>query len=394
MRVFLVWMIVALTGQLIGDLSARQVELDFPGLKHRVKVFLPEGHDPTKKYPTIFFYHGAGGEPDTSMLRHHTRDKGWIIVGMAYYQLGPVSYDSKSLGEQKHLMGSVRNYLKTKYGLDPQRCYVAGFSKGGWLSDMLLQSDPSLAGGVILGAGHLDQVKSTPSRHRKNKPVFIGIGRKDPNYPFALQAVTFHRKLGAATTFESWLELGHTLPEDGSHGLHQWLAIQANTIAKQQALSEMQEALKDAQELKPLARWDRLRHLRDLPYSKLLGEGWRSKLSESITVLEQNEGISKESEALNAHRKLIRQEIQANTLENMLAVHPAYLQLSERYEGTRQAKLAFHDYERTARRIQSFAKQKGKAAKKSVAPPGPATKPEKIDLPTNRRRIPDNPLIR
>jgi len=387
-----------------GVALARQLELDFPGLAHRVKVFLPEGHEVGKSYPTLFYYHGAGGEPSTARMRLYTRDRDWIIVGMSYYQAGAVTFNIDSLGKQKHLLGSVKNYLKTKYGTDPRRCYVAGFSKGGWLSDMLLQLDPDIAGAVILGAGHLDQVKKSPKRYRKEKgkgkPVFVGIGRMDPNYPFALQAVTFHRGLGATTTFEVWPEIGHTLPEDGSHALYQWLALRAKSVdeLRSTAKKEMNLALGDALELEPLAQWDRLRQLRNLPFASLLGKGWIGKIDAKIATLEQSGKILKEKEALAAHRKLIRQEIKKNTVDNIVQVHAAYQALAEKYSGTRQGKLARHDYERTAARINHFSKQK-KSTVRTAGNGGEkkepaAEKPKKIDLPTNRRRIPKNPLIR
>lgn len=391
MRIFLIVCLCSLV--CLGRVSARQLELAFPGLTHRVKVFLPENHEPGKKYPTLFYYHGAGGKPDTSLMRHYTRDQDWIVVGMAYYQLGSVTFDSDSLAEQKHLLGSVQNHLTLKYGLDAKRCYVAGFSKGGWLSDMLIQLDSDLAGAVILGAGHLDQVKKTPKRYRKNTPVFIGVGRKDPNYPFALQAVMFHRGLGAATSFEVWPELGHTLPPDGSHALYQWLAMRAKSPASLRgtAKKEMHDALATALKLPPLDQWDRLRQLRDLPYAQLLGKEWKVKVDRYLSTLEEKDLIKKESIVLEAHRKLIRKEVKKNSLENIVHVQPAYLALSDKYPNTRQGKIARHDYERTTKRLHSFSEHKKKNPTKKPQDPD---QPKKVDLPTNRRRIPKNPLIR
>ncbi|NWK55199.1 hypothetical protein HW115_06230 [Verrucomicrobiaceae bacterium N1E253] len=391
------WLITLMVLVTAGVLSARQVELGFPGLEHRVKVFLPEGHDQSKKYPTVFYYHGAGGAPDTSYLRLHTRDKHWIIVGMAYYRLGSVSYDAKSLENARHLFRSVQNHLKVKHGLDPQRCYVAGFSKGGWLADMMLQSEPGLAGGVILGAGHLDKVKANPARYRNKKPVFVGIGRKDPNYPFALQSVMFHRKQGAASTLEIWNELGHTVPEDGSHGLHQWLAIQGQgaTALRAVAKREMQLAYDEALERKPLARWDRLRQLQKLPYAALMGKAWVADLERRLAELEQSDPVRQEVKVLALHRKWVLQEIKVNTMENMMKVHPEYQKLADQYSGTRQATLAQHDAERTAVRIEQFAKQ-ASARKDKTEHKRDSKRPAKsdVDLPTDQRRIPRNPLIR
>lgn len=372
--------------------SARQLELDFPGLAERVKVFLPEGHDPKKKYPALFYFHGAGGKPDTSLMRHYTRDKNWIIIGMSYYQQGPTSFDKKSLDDLRHLYRSVQNHIKVKYGLDPTRCYVAGFSKGGWVCDMLVQSDPDIAGAVILGAGHLDQVKKSPRRYAKNKPMLIGIGRKDPNYPFALQAMMFHRGLGASTVLEVWNDLGHTVPPDGAHALYQWLLMQVKSTAvlRPIAQKEMQDAVIEALEMKPLAQWDRLRHLRQLPYVRLMSKAKVAQLDGIISELEVRDPVKRELAVLNEHRKLIRLEIKKNSLESVLQVHPAYLALSEKYPNTRQAKLARHDYDRTTARVDHFIKQKKTKPQESSTP----IKPKKVDLPTKKRRIPVTPFIR
>lgn len=383
--------------------EARTIELEFPGLRERIEVFLPENHDPSKKHPTLFWYHGAGGKPDTSMMRHHTRDRDWIIVGMTYYQKGSYQLSPQSLNKTRTLFQSVQQHLKGKYGLDPARCYVGGFSKGGWVSDLLIQSEPGLAGAAIFGAGHIDQIKSKPSRHRRNKPLLVGIGRKDGNYPFALQAILFHRKLGAHTTLETWLDLAHAFPENGSHALHQWLALQAQTAQSQASLlktakQEMQQALKASSELAPLPRWNRLRHLRNLPYSELLGEAWISKLDQQISELASTEPVKSEARALVAHRKATQLEIKANTLDNMINAQTAYQKVASQYQHTRQGQLANFDQNRCGVRIQHFIKlQKTQGSEDSPSAPSDDRRknamPE-VKPPTNKRRVPNNPLIR
>lgn len=391
------WLIGLLCLQVMmgGWSQAREMELGFPGLTHRVKVFLPDDRDESKRYPVLFYYHGAGGEPDTSWMRHHAGERDWIVVGMAYYRLGSVVYDEQGMAKQRHLLGSVKNHLVTKYGADAKRCYVSGFSKGGWMTDMLLQLDRSLAGGVILGAGHVVQMKSRPDRHPSKRPVYIGIGRRDPNYPFSLQGLVFHRKLGAQTMFESWPGVGHSMPEPGAEGLRQWLMVQAQLAAevRVRAKSVMRGGIERSESMNAVARWQELRRLQKLPYHAFLNQVTQVDLAEVIKQLEGTEAVRRELEVEQKHRQLIRQEINANTLENMLQVWPRYLALAEQFPESEQAELIRYDYERTGRRIEHFRKQPAPAAKKPevVTPEQPE---RKIDLPTNRRRVPGNPLIR
>ena len=152
------------------------------------------------------------------------------------------------------------------------------------MADLLLQAEPDLAGGVILGAGHLYKAKpmGQTSRSKKTKgkgrPVFIGVGRLDGNYPFGLRAVLHHRSAGARTTFEAWRGLAHAFPQDGSTALQQWFCMRLYPELKLRpvAQKEMQSELDDALKLEPYTQWIRLSQLRDYPYSQILGEDWKT----------------------------------------------------------------------------------------------------------------------
>ncbi|MFK7912257.1 MAG: hypothetical protein AB8F34_16915 [Akkermansiaceae bacterium] len=364
------------------------MELGFPGLKHRVKVVLPEGHDPAKKYPAILYYHGIGGEPDTSLIQYHTGGQQWIVVGMTYFQLGKFNMSRETMGKELTLLHSVKRHLQTKYGMDASRCYVAGFSKGGWLADMFLQSDSSLAGGVILGAGHLHKYHKTPVKYRKKKPVFIGVGRLDGNYPFALRAVLHHRKMGGRVTMEEWPDLGHAFPKEGSEALTQWLALRLVKPAGTDVIEqEMERLLADAIKLTGIKKWNELKRIRALPYAVVLGKDWLKQVDASIKAVEAQAEVKKEAKALEQHRKLLYTEITERSVEKLTEVSDGYAELLADYSDTQQAKLAELDRRRIARQIEFIKENKDAFQDEEKKPVTPK-------FPEGRRRIPINPLVK
>lgn len=370
--------------------SAKVIELGFPGLTHRVKVVLPDGHDPAKKYPAILYYHGVGGEPDTSLIQQHIGGQPWIVVGMSYFQLGQFAMSREAMVKELTLMRSVKRHLQTKYGMDSSRCYVAGFSKGGWMADMFLQADKSLAGGVILAAGHLHKYHKTPVKYRKKKPVFIGVGRLDGNYPFALRGVLHHRKMGGIVTMEEWPDLAHAFPKDGSEALTQWLALRSVTKPKNtnSIKQQMERLLADASKLTGFKQWNELKRIRALPYAKVLGKLWLKQVDDSIKKTEAVPSVQKEAKALVQHRKLLFREITERSLEKMKEINFGYIKFLAEFNGTSQAKLADADRQRIVSQIK-FLKENQVAV-----PEDEKKQPTKPNFPNNKRRIPGNPLVK
>lgn len=376
--------------------SAKTIELGFPDLKYRVQVELPDNHDPSKKYPAVFYYHGIGGKPDTSLMREHVDGREWIVVGMTYYQQGGFTYTPEALRKERILLRSVRMNLAEKRGLDQKRCYVAGFSKGGWMADLLLQAESSLAGGVVLGAGHLYKPGgSSVARKSKGRPVFVGVGRLDGNFPYSLRAVVYHRSLGAQTTFDLWHGLKHALPKDGSTALQQWFSARVHPAAKLRPVAhkEMLGELAAAKLLAPYPQWIRLRQLKDYPYSGILGESWKKSLDGKIAALESVAPVQTEAGFLKLHRKLLIREIKEATLIGMAKINMGYQELIRKAPSSKQAELARHDHQRTQQLYLQF-KEQDKAAKDRAKEPVSPTEPIAPKDPERRRRIPKNPLIK
>ncbi|NNM28799.1 MAG: hypothetical protein HKO57_04715 [Akkermansiaceae bacterium] len=381
-----------------APLDARTVELGFPDVKERVQVSFPANHLPGKSYPAVFYYHGTNGKPTTELIRAHTGPDDWFVVGMAYAQTGKFTFTPETLEAEALILRSVIRHLGAGHGLDPKRVYVAGFSKGGWISGLLMQRERTLAGAVILGAGHIHRVDQSPAKFKRPPAVFIGIGRRDGNYPFSLRAVSFYRGLGAATTMETWHGLGHRFPPDGSPALRQWLqarirpAADLRTAAAAWAADRPRELAAIAD---PVDRWVALLDAEQAPFFRYLDAAQKAAFTSKREALERTAAVKPEAAFLARHRKLLRSEIATHSKENYESLLKAYLDLSTAAAGTRQGEIARHDHQRIERLLKHFDAQE-ELRKDDLQPFGPEPEDDPFvpKSPVSPPRIPANPLVR
>ncbi len=366
-------------------LAAKDLSLEIPSLRHPVKVSLPENFDPSKKHPTLFYYHGTSGRPTTDLMRTHAGPNDWIIVGMTYTHRGRFTLSKESMAAELKAYHSVRQQMIAQHSSDPDKLYTSGFSLGGWYSDLMLQAEPSLAGGIIIGAGHAQIPPGALAKYATKKPVHIAVGRNDPNYLFTLKAFLYHRKLGGNVSMEVWQNLAHTYPQTGSDSIRQWLKLQNNSSDDLAATAEkeLNQFLSKAKSLAPLAQWDRLREIKEMPYYKLSSKEWQTDFKKVLATLEASPVIATEVPLYREHRRLHHQEITNQTLTTIKKVNAAYLNLSSKFPKTRQAKLMEEDFKRT------------EAILKQIKVVPSEKKPTEVpSSPIPQRRIPGNPLIR
>lgn len=370
--------------------NARNFEIEVPGLPYPIKVSLPENHKPGEKHHTIFYYHGTSGRPTTSLMRNHTGSKDWIVVGMTYQQKGTFTLNADTWQAERKAYHAVRKIMVENHGTDPDHLYLAGFSKGGWHTNLMLQSEPTVSGGIIMGAGHLHPAPTTLKKYASAKPVYIGIGRSDGNYPFALNALLYHRKMGGNPTLEVWPTLGHDFPDNGSPSLTQWLKMRLHPSEKltSSAIRELDQSILEASTLKPLEHWDRLREIKEMPHFQLTPKTWQKSFALKLSAIESNPGVKIEARLFAQHRRLLHQEITNNTLASLKKVNLAYLNLSSRHPETRQGKLLEEDFVRTEKLLKHFEEQE------KLRPRKPKPIEPETEAPDSRRRIPGSPLIR
>jgi predicted esterase len=359
--------------------------LDVPELPHPVQVSLPENFDRSVMHPTFFYYYGASGRPSTELMRAQAGPNDWIIVGMSYTHKGKFTLTPQSMDAEIKVYHKVRELMIEEHGADPAQFYIGGFSLGGWHTDLMLQAEPTIAGGIIIGAGHAQVAPGAIEKYPSQKPVHIAIGRSDPNYLFALKGFLFHRQLGGQVSLEVWPTLAHTYPKTGSDSIRQWLALQINTPESLEpaATKELTKSLADAKALPPLEQWDRLREIKDMPYFALTSSEWQAAFSKSLATLEASPAISTEASLYAQHRRLLHQELTKPTLTSLKAVSTTYLDLSSKHPATRQGELMEADFKRLEAILKTI---------KVV--PREGTPTEVPSGPVPQRRIPGNPLVR
>ena len=373
-----------LTLTLAASVALSAEPLQVEGLPQPIEVSLPENHDPAKSWPTVFFYHGTGGHPTTQMIRQHTGPKDWIVVGMGYTKPGPFTYTPENLERELVILRRVRDELSRKQGLDPKRLYVSGFSMGGWMSGMFFQAERSLAGAAILGGGHMHQVTPKQGPYAAGTPLFLGVGRNDGVYPFALKAKLFFGKLGADVRMETWEGLGHQFPKDGSPALKEWFALRNGGAPDKDAIAKEYEAIG---KLAPLEQWKALLEFRERPFVNAPGQAWPETIKTKLAELEKDPAVASEAKLFKRHRQLLANEINAVTLPDLEKVGEAYAVLVLEAGNSSQTDLIAADRKRIDGLLESFRKQS--AQRKQQAKPVEVPQPPKDD-----RRIPRNPMVR
>jgi acetyl esterase/lipase len=364
-------------------LSTKAEPLKAEGLPVPAELSLPANHDSGKSYPAVFFYHGTNGHPTTKMIREHTGSKDWIVVGMTYTKPGPFTYTPENLQKELEVLHRVRDQLAQTKGLDPKRVYVSGFSMGGWMSGMFFQADRSLAGAAILGAGHMHEVTPKAGPLRPGTPLFIGVGRMDGTYPFALKARLFFGKQGAEVRMETWEGLGHEFPKGGSPGLKEWFALRNGGTPDEAALAA---EYAEIEAMPPLEQWRGLLEFRERPFVNVAGQKWPETVKAKIAELEQLPEVAAEAKAFKRHRQLLADEVNAVTLPELRKVQEGYETLVLQAGNGEEVKLIQADLRRISGLLENF---EGQRAAREEAKPQDTPRPPKPD-----RQIPRNPMVK
>ncbi len=360
--------------------------IQIEGLSAPVELSLPSNYEAGKSYPAVFFYHGTGGHPTTTMIRSQAGPKDWIVVGMSYIKPGTFTFTPENVKAEVAMMHKVRDLLVKTKGLDPKRLYISGFSLGGWMADMMFQDDRSLAGAVILAAGHMYEVSEKPAAYRPDTPLFLGVGRLDGNYPFSLKAKLYYGKLGVTARMETWDKQEHSFPQAGSPGLKEWFTLRNGGSADETALeAENGEIGK----LPPLDQWRALLEFRERPFVNVPGSKWPDRIKARIAELEKTPDVAPEAKAFLRHRQLIAEEINAKTLPDLAKVQKGYEALVPEAGNGEEVDLIVQDLKRVTGLVERFEQQK---AEREAQRPQP--QPVEPNMPKSDRGIPRNPLIK
>lgn len=377
------------TALLLGAFSflfAEETRIRIEGVEDEVVVSLPGNYVPGKTYPAVFYYHGTNGRPTTGLIRSHTGDRDWIVVGMAYAKRGVFELTPAGMGAEEAIFHQVRARLMGECGLDPARLYVSGFSKGGWMSGLLLQKEKSIAGAAILGAGHTHQLEATPAKLRMDTPVFVGVGRQDNNYLFGLKARHFFGGLGAQVEMEAWPRLGHEFPAAGSVGLTEWFALRNDVTPDEKALEDELQEIQGRKQT--YERWWGLVEFRERPFVRAV-DGLLERVDAARVELEGNhESIAREHRILQLSRQSLAKELEPKTLPVLEEIVRGHATIMESGGDSPQVEVATLDFQRTSAILEAAREQFAAAdAKRKEGEVGGG-------FSNGRRRVPANPLVR
>jgi len=206
----------------------REVRIDEDRVGGHFMLYVPSDYTAERRWPVIFCYHGQGGKPTTWPFRQVTGGRGFIVVGMGYPEGGgkrmTMAEFDRYTERKVQWIRTVAPYLERRLNVDKGQFFVGGFSMGGWSASSIGEAAPALWAGIaILGAGrHRMHLPMKSPRSIRSKPIYIGAGENDPNFPHAKNAAEFYRKLGAKVTFEKYQGLGHQMKTD-TKALRDWL---------------------------------------------------------------------------------------------------------------------------------------------------------------------------
>lgn len=192
--------------------------------------YLPKDYDETKKYPLVFFLHGAGerGTDLDAAMRHgymkYVREEGREYP---FIFVAPQCPNSKFWGCYTESLIAFLDYICETLPIDADRIYLTGLSMGGTGSWMLAMADPSrfaalapvCGTGIYWNAGMI-----------KNIPIYAYHGDCDEVVPVheSINMVKMVNKNGGNAKIEICYGVGHDSWEQayGDDRLLNWMLEQ------------------------------------------------------------------------------------------------------------------------------------------------------------------------
>ncbi len=323
-------------------LPGKEVSFAFEQVTKPLIVYLPLNYDVKKAWPVVFHYHGTGANPNVSIPRAYTGGKDFVLVGMEYVTLGKLSTGADYLDTEILFLRQVRKALAKKVHIIPRRSYVGGFSKGGWFaSEFAERYSQDFTGVYILGAGKRKPDKRRTRAMAKGMPLYIGAGHQDINYFYSIVAISHFSQLGARVTYDEYLGMRHGIPMGGkfrkSGHFSQWWSIEAGrpdpAPVREAAVLWSEEGLAHARGISALAdKWLFLQKLRGAPFYVILGEAHRKGIDKALAEMLKLPQLRMELEAQRDYRIVLKRELGAKGMEDLLEVAHDYGKINSTYK--------------------------------------------------------------
>lgn len=164
-------------------------------------LYLPSHYSKDRLWPILYIFDPmARGEHALQQFQHAAEAQGFLVAASNNSRNG-------AWAPQAQAAEAMLNDTQSRFAVDLNRIYFAGFSGGARVSARLAQLCKCAAGVVLSGAGFPD---GSPPSADSAFPVFSAVGDADFNYPEVLRLQDTLQK----ASFPHWLRI---FP-----GPHQW----------------------------------------------------------------------------------------------------------------------------------------------------------------------------
>lgn len=218
--------------------GAQALQTDLP-----LSYLVQQPATPARNPPMIILMHGYGSnEADLFELRN-SLPKDFLIIsvraplfmtGKSFQWFRSQTIGGVSTARPDDLVKGREAILAfipaavRKYGVDPDRIYLAGFSQGAMMCYEVGLTSPGPLHGIAPLSGKIFpalQRRIRASSSLNHLKIFIGHGDADDRvgYVFATEAVTFLKRLGLAPELHTYKGMGHSISPQEVADLSRWL---------------------------------------------------------------------------------------------------------------------------------------------------------------------------
>lgn len=195
----------------------------FPYADYPYAVRLPEGYDPARNWPVLFWIQ-ARGTDDSGWSVWDERLPDHILVAPRMRADDPDWPGSPTFETAHAYLEAILPDLFAAYAVDTDRVHLGGFSFGGSIAWSYATFLADRAASVIAGAGYaVEDVRLMVGC--RGVPIWSTYGGKDTTLPLDLALKPIHRleELGYEHVWDHDPKRGHELPAASMDRLAEWL---------------------------------------------------------------------------------------------------------------------------------------------------------------------------
>jgi polyhydroxybutyrate depolymerase len=111
-------------------------------------VWLPPNYDPTRAYTTVFLGPGCGGNGESVLPMQNASTSNAILVGLS--PVGQCFMTSAADSPEIAFFDAVLSTVESTFCVDKAHVFIAGFSSGSWLSNLI----GCARAGIVRGQGN------------------------------------------------------------------------------------------------------------------------------------------------------------------------------------------------------------------------------------------------